>query len=61
MSKQSKTNLTGWHRNTDLGCDLKTILCSDRRMKQGKDYQGVLRLTRPALHLRRDAALEHEA
>ena len=44
MSKQSKTNLTGWHRNTDLGCDLKTILCSDRRMKQGKDYQGVLRL-----------------
>ena len=26
MSKQSKTNLTGWHRNTDLGCDLKTIL-----------------------------------
>ena len=44
MSKQSKTNLTGWHRNTDLGCDLKTILRSDRRMKQGKDYQGVLRL-----------------
>ena len=33
MSKQSKTNLTGWHRNTDLGCDLKTILCSDRKMK----------------------------
>ena len=33
-----------WHSNTDLGCDLKTILCSDRRMKQGKDYQGVLRL-----------------
>ncbi len=33
-----------WHTNTDLGCDLKTILRSDRRMKQGKDYQGVLRL-----------------
>ena len=33
-----------WHRNTDLGCDLKTILRSDRRMKQGKDYEGVLRL-----------------
>ena len=72
MSKQSKTNLTGWHRNTDLGCDLKTILCSDRRMKQGKDYQGVLRLddegtideyltTRYALHVRRDAALDIEA
>ena len=44
MSKQSKTNLTGWHRNTDLGCDLKTILCSDRKMKVKKDYQGVLRL-----------------
>ena len=44
MSKQSKTNLTGWHTNTDLGCDLKTILRSDRRMKHGKDYQGVLRL-----------------
>ena len=44
MSKQSKTNLTGWHRNTDLGCDLKTILRSDRRMKVKKDYQGVLRL-----------------
>ena len=39
MSKQSKTNLTGWHRNTDLGCDLKTILRSDRRMKQGKDFR----------------------
>ena len=43
MSKQSKTNLTGWHRNTDLGCDLKTILCSDRRAKSGKGYQGILR------------------
>ena len=39
-----KNNEKVWHRNTDLGCDLKTILRSDRRMKQGKDYQGVLRL-----------------
>ena len=39
-----KNNEKVWHTNTDLGCDLKTILCSDRRMKQGKDYQGVLRL-----------------
>jgi len=32
-----------WHTNTDLGCDVKTILRSDRRMKTGKEYQGVLR------------------
>ena len=35
--------LQGWHRNTDLAVDLKTILRSDRTMKTGKDYQGVLR------------------
>jgi len=29
--------------NTALGCDLKMILRSDRFMKTGKDYQGVLR------------------
>lgn len=29
--------------NTALGCDLKMILRSDRLMKTGKDYQGVLR------------------
>ena len=41
MSKQSKTNLTGWHSNTDLGCDLKTILRSDRRMKRNpRVYNG---------------------
>ena len=39
-----KTNLNGWHTNTDLGCDIKSILHSDRKMKVGKDYQGVLRL-----------------
>ena len=33
-----------WHSNTDLGCDLKTILRSDVRMKVGKEYQGILRL-----------------
>ena len=36
-------NLEGWNPNTDLGCDLKTILRSDRRMQTSKDYQGVLR------------------
>ena len=35
--------LQGWHRNTDLAVDLKTILRSDRTMKTGKDYQGILR------------------
>ena len=30
-------------KNTYLGCDLKTILRSDSRMKLGKDYQGVMR------------------
>lgn len=35
--------LQGWHRNTELGVDLKTILRSDVRMKTGKTYPGVLR------------------
>ena len=35
--------LQGWHRNTELSVDLKTILRSDRRLKAGKDYQGILR------------------
>ena len=30
-------------KNTELGCDVKTILHSDRTLKTGKDYQGVLR------------------
>lgn len=33
----------GWHRNTELAVDLKTILHSDKRMQTGKEYQGVLR------------------
>ena len=35
--------LQGWNRNTELAVDLKTILRSDRRMQNGKEYQGVLR------------------
>jgi hypothetical protein len=35
--------LQGWHRNTELSVDLKTILSSDRRQKAGKDYHGILR------------------
>ena len=44
MSKTRNAHLEGWHKNTDLGCDVKTILHSDRKMKVGKDYQGVLKL-----------------
>lgn len=36
-------DLKGWHRNTDLAVNLKTILRSDRTMKTGKEYLGVLR------------------
>ena len=42
--QSKKTNLNGWHTNTDLGCDIKTILHSDRKMKTGKSYQGFLKL-----------------
>ena len=33
----------GWNRNTHLGVNLKTLLRSDRSMKSGKNYTGVLR------------------
>ena len=33
----------GWHPNTELSVDLKTLLRSDVRMKTGKTYPGVLR------------------
>ncbi len=39
-----KNNENVWNTNTDLGCDIKTILRSDRKMKTGKDYQGILKL-----------------
>ncbi|MBO4905855.1 MAG: hypothetical protein J5486_02320 [Bacteroidaceae bacterium] len=34
----------GWHANTDLGCDVKTLLRSDKRMLVNKAYPGILRL-----------------
>ena len=34
----------GWHKNTELCVNMKTMLRSDVRMKVGKDNQGVLRL-----------------
>jgi len=36
-------DLNGWHKNTDLAVNLKTVLLSDTSMRTGKDYQGVLR------------------
>lgn len=42
-------NLNGWHTNTDLGCDIKTLLRSDVRMKVGREYQGVFRLDLEAI------------
>ena len=41
--RTTESEKQGWHSNTDLGCDLKTILRSDVRMKTGKEYLGVLR------------------
>lgn len=31
------SNFDGWNPNTDFGCDLKTLLRSNRRMQTGKD------------------------
>ena len=33
----------GWHHNTHLGVNVKTVLNSDRIMRVGKDYLGVLK------------------
>ena len=43
MSKTKKNNRKGCYKNTTLCCYLKTVLQSDRMMKAGKDYQGMLR------------------
>ena len=43
MGANKKSNLSGWHHNTHLGVNVKTVLNNDRVMKTGKDYQGVLR------------------
>ena len=42
MTNKRNANLEGWNRNTEMGCDVKTILRNDRHMKTGKAYQGVL-------------------
>ncbi len=33
----------GWHKNTMLAVDVKTLLRSDGVMRPGREYQGVLR------------------
>ena len=38
----------GWNVNTDLGVDMKSLLHSDRSMRIGKEYRGVLRLDHEA-------------
>ena len=43
FNANESTNFDGWNPNTDLGCVVKTMLRSDRRMQTGKDYQGVMR------------------
>ena len=43
MSKTKNANRKGCYKNTTLCCYLKTVLQSDRLMKLGKDYQGMLR------------------
>ena len=43
LNAKSAANKQSWQTNTDLGCDVKTLLRSDVRMKVGKEYQGVLR------------------
>ena len=42
MKKYLNPSPEGWNRSTELGCDLKTIISSDARMKTGKAYLGVL-------------------
>ena len=42
-SVKNRNKKQGWHQNTELCVDLKTMLLNDRRMKAGKDYLGVLR------------------
>ncbi len=39
----TEDNHQGWHPNTHLCVDVKTLLRSDRTMKAGKEYPGVLR------------------
>ena len=41
--RTTESEKQGWHPNTHLSVDLKTLLRSDSKMKAGKNYQGILR------------------
>ena len=41
--RTTESEKQGWHPNTHLSVDLKTLLRSDSKMKAGKEYQGILR------------------
>ena len=41
--RTTESEKQGWHPNTHLSVDLKTLLRSDSKMKTGKNYQGILR------------------
>lgn len=43
MSIKLEINHDGWHRNTAIYVDLKTLLRSDSMLRAGKEYTGVLR------------------
>ena len=47
--REHQDEADGWHANTDLGCDLKTLLRSNKRPKVDKSYPGVLRLDSDAI------------
>ena len=42
FNAKRSANEQGWHKNTHLCVNVKTLLRSDRRMKTGKNYQGQL-------------------
>ena len=46
--REHATDAEGWHTNTALAVNLKTILRSDSRTKTGKSYSGVLRRDEPS-------------
>ena len=47
--RERKAEAKGWHANTELGCELKTLLRGDKRAQPGKSYLGVLRFDSDAV------------
>ena len=41
--RTTESEKQGWHPNTHLSVDLKTLLRSDSKMRAGKNYHGILR------------------